>query len=61
MRWKHLFTAWKNAQNPIGLPRKNEAETAATSPEAQPRCYEYSVPHLEPCVNRFPGGTADSC
>ena len=31
MRWKHLFTAWKNAQNPIGLPRKNEAETAATS------------------------------
>lgn len=32
MRWKHLFTAWKDAQNPIGLPRKNEAaETAATS------------------------------
>ena len=31
MRWKHLFTAWKNAQNPRGLPRKNEAETAATS------------------------------
>ena len=31
MKWKHLFTAWKNAQNPIGLPRKNEAETAATS------------------------------
>ena len=31
MRWKHLFTAWKDAQNPIGLPRKNEAETVATS------------------------------
>ena len=31
MRWKHLFTACKDAQNPIGLPRKNEAETAATS------------------------------
>lgn len=31
MRWKHLFTAWKDAQNPIGLPRKNEAVTAATS------------------------------
>ena len=31
MRWIHLFTAWKDAQNPIGLPRKNEAETAATS------------------------------
>lgn len=31
MRWKHLFTAWKDAQTPIGLPRKNEAETAATS------------------------------
>lgn len=31
MRWKHLFTTWKDAQNPIGLPRKNEAETAATS------------------------------
>lgn len=31
MRWQHLFTAWKDAQNPIGLPRKNEAETAATS------------------------------
>lgn len=31
MRWKHLFTAWKDAQNPIGLSRKNEAETAATS------------------------------
>ena len=30
MRWKHFFTAW-NARNPRGLPRKNEAETAATS------------------------------
>ena len=31
MRWKHLFTAWKNAQNPIGLPRKNESEVPAAS------------------------------
>ena len=31
MRWKHLFTAWKNAQNPIGLPRKNESGVPAAS------------------------------
>ena len=30
MKRKHFFTAW-NARNPRGLPRKNEAETAATS------------------------------
>lgn len=30
MRWKHFFTAW-NTRNPMGRPRKNEAETAATS------------------------------
>ena len=31
MRWKHLFTAWKDAQNPIGLPRKNESGVPAAS------------------------------
>ena len=38
MRWKHLFTAWKNAQNPIGLPRKNEAGT-----QLRPREHGYVV------------------
>ena len=31
MRWKHLFTTWKDAQNPMGQPKKNESGVPAAS------------------------------